>query len=812
MKKILLSVAVLLSSSIGFAQTEVMHLNALSTQEVQYNRFVYEVNTSELQYQLASAPNVLERKASLTIVSLPMPNGNLEQFEVYTTNLLAPALAAKYPQIKTYKGIAENGALAYFDVTDKGLNAIVFNTGNGTVYINSINTTTVESYYKNDYVLAKNKVSTKHFGCEVVHTDNLGSEASSGSTQNKKAQKLPGEQLRKYRLALACTGEYAQFHGGTKSGVLSAMVTTMNRVNGIYERENAITMEIIGNTDTLIFLDANTDPYTNNSGGTMLGQNQNTVDNLIGNANYDIGHVFSTGGGGIAGLGVVCRTNNKARGVTGSASPVNDSFDVDYVAHEMGHQFGANHTQNNNCNRNSSTAYEPGSASTIMGYAGICAPNLQSNSDDYFHLASLEEIYNYTVNGSGGNCPQEINTGNSIPVADAGEGGYIIPHSTPFELFGSGTDADNDPITYCWEQYDLGPSVNPATPSGNSPAFRSFLPTTDSNRVFPRMQDVLDKSLVAGEAYINYSRNLRFRLTVRDNNSQAGAYDFDEMTMSVDASAGPFVVNSPLVNESYYQGNAMTVTWDVANTDQAPINCSEVDIIISTDNGATWTDTLVHNSPNDGSQEIVLPMGASNVCYIRVQASNNVFFNVSGRFRLLNSGPFGPTNLVAIPDYVDYADLTWDDNSTNEGDFVIERSPDGVNGWTNIGVVGPDVTTYRDFDANFTPPSHYRVYARNSNGFSPLSNVASYGPLSISEELQNSFTVYPNPFNDVLVIQSNKAQRATIQVVDLSGKTVIASNFSGGPKTLSTANLASGVYFVHILKENNATEVLKLIK
>src|SRR5690606_22782836 len=179
----------------------------------------------------------------------------------------------------------------------------------------------------------------------------------------------------------------------TKLNVLSAMVTTINRVNGIYEKELSVSLELIGDNDTLIYLNGSTDPFdANNNGGALLGQNQTNTNTVIGAANYDIGHIFSTDGGGIAFLGCVCANNQKARGVTGSPSPVGDPFDVDYVAHEMGHQFGANHSFNA-CSGTESqqNAFEPGSGSTIMAYAGICGPvnNLQANSHDYFHITSL---------------------------------------------------------------------------------------------------------------------------------------------------------------------------------------------------------------------------------------------------------------------------------------------------------------------------------------------------------------------------------------------------------------------------------------
>lgn len=595
-------------------------------------------------FQLFQSFIPLEGQGGYPAFELPTPDGSALEFRIYEKPMMEAVLANKFPQIKTYTALCVSNPLimAKLDFTVHGFHAMVMN-GSDTYFIDpyaNMDNEWYVVYFKRDFRKSLNSrmqcLVDDEPGILIPRQDPVS------LTQNSLPAlsfKTSGDTIRTYRLALACTEEYSAAVGGTtptKASVLSAMVTSMNRVNGVFEKEFSMHANLVANNDTLIWLPGSGDPYTNNSGSTMLGQNQTSLTSRIGSANYDYGHVFSTGGGGVANLGCVCSSSNKARGVTGSSNPVGDPFDIDYVAHEMGHQFGGEHTFNSvsgSCsgNRASTSAYEIGSGTTIMAYAGICGTDdIQPHSDDYYHIRSLEQMTGNTVKA----CAAKTTSGNTPPVLAPIVKTYIIPYRTPFELTASATDANSDPVTYCWEQYNRGGSGGAWNAKTTvAPIFRSFLPSSSGTRVFPTYKELIQNTeSYLGELLPDTNRLLRFRCTARDLHSGYGAFytSTDTLTLDVRKTTTLFRVNSQAtVGQSWEGFSSQTITWNVAGTDVAPVAASNVDIYLSIDSGKTWPYPLALNTPNDGSQTIGVPNVASTRARIKVKGSGNVFFDLN---------------------------------------------------------------------------------------------------------------------------------------------------------------------------------------
>lgn len=593
----------------------------------------FKLNLDDLKYALQNVGNRAQK--GNTIIAFPNSNGELKNYRVFETPMMEAELQTEFPNTKTYagQGIENPSEIIRFSITSKGFHAMFLNTAEGTQFIDPFST---DSDIYTVYSRQNLEDSNFDFECGVVDDERLNRTYDDATSFAKNAN---DGMLRNYRLAVACTGEYAAFHGGTVADAMAAIVVTMNRVNGIYERDLSVTMTLVANNSSLVYTDADTDPFSNDDTNALISQSQTEINSTIGSGNYDIGHTFSTGAGGLAGLGVTCNNSNKARGVTGVTQPVGDSFDIDYVAHELGHQFGAPHTFNGSVgscaggNRSAANAYEPGSGSTIMAYAGICgSDNIQVGSDAYFHRNSIFRMWSH-ISGTG-TCPiNSTSTGNTEPVANAGSD-YIIPQGTPYKLDGSSsTDVDGTTsLTYTWEQYDLGAAGVPTETTASGPLVRSYEGTTDPVRYIPRLIDVVANGGVSTtwEKLATVNRDINFTLTVRDNDASGGQTDSDGMIATVTTSAGPFTVTSQNTSGiSWDVGSTQTVTWNVAGTTANGVNEANVNILLSTDGGLNFDTVLASNTPNDGSQNITVPNVASSNCRIMVEAANGIFFNVN---------------------------------------------------------------------------------------------------------------------------------------------------------------------------------------
>lgn len=729
----------------------------------------FKMNGSSVKDAIFAAPNerTVKINESSCIISLPLPNGKIQKFRVVESSIMEPALAAQFPNMKTFsvKGIDDPYANGKLDWNEFGFHGMV-RTVNGDFFIDPYcldNVSDYITYYTNDFVKDPS---------HVIPEAGLITEAdkSTGSISPKNEQEAQakansivpaacvGSQLRSYRLAIACTGQYAQAATGsmnpTNSQILSKVVTSVNRVNGVYETEVSVRLILVSSTTLTLYGRTTTNtttpypaaptatiqPFAGNSNANVLiNESQNVINALIGSSNYDIGHTFSTGGGGLAFLGCVCSNSNKARGITGSGSPVGDPYDIDYVAHEIGHQFSGNHTFNassgaGSCsgNRNGPTSMEPGSGVTIMGYAGICgAQDLANNSIAYFHAVSYDEIVNFTQNGNGNNCPVTTTTGNQPPVVSVG-GNYNIPKSTPFFLTGSGSDPDGDVLTYSWEETDAG-ATSGNWNSGNKPYFRSYAPVASPTRYFPNQGVVASGNYTStkGEYLSSTPQTLSFRLTARDNKAGGGGVCYG-ITSIVVAPEGPFVVSYPSdPGITWYQNGQETITWNVNGTNVSPVSCDTVRILISYNNGNSYT-VFNNSTPNDGAELITVPTvtATESFCMIKIEGKGNVFYDISN-------------NTFEIADVVGLKKIS-------------QNNPVGLNVW-------------------------------------------------------------PNPFNDRLNFKADHLDAGsvtTVKVNDVLGKTLLSLNYQNKSElneSIDLSQLSKGIYFVS-LSNNNRSAVYRIVK
>ena len=609
-----------------------------------YKVFSLDFKSLKTNFKSASKRDQNNKLTSTLVLDFPLDNGTTESFLIEKTSVLHPDLEAKYPEIQSFYGVSKKNPLnkIYISMSPEGFTGVI--TGEKTIYIDPYSKSDVNNYIvydRTDY----ERSSNDGFVCHTEMDEDVTKLTSSTSKTNN----LKDSKLRTYRIAVACTSEYTAYYGNTIAGALAGINTTMTRVNSVYRRDLALQFQVVANNDRLIYKDnfnkdasPDADPYDNYDGLQMLGVNSGNIDGLLGTTSYDIGHVFSTGGGGIAGVSPCTTTSGttsgKGRGVTGIVTPQFDPFDIDYVCHEIGHQFGAGHTQNNACQFSATSGLEPGSGSTIMGYAGICPPNIQNNSDAYFHAISIAQM-TATINGN--TCEIETAISNAAPIITA-LSNYSIPKSTPFILTGSGTDSDaGDALTYTWEQMNGTASGLTGTPQSTrltGPNFRSFTPTASSSRTFPNLNAIISNTNPTWEVLPSVARTLNFRLTVRDNNSLGGQTNQANMTVTI-GNVGPFAVTSPNTTTTWYIGDSKTVTWSMTGTNTATY-ATAVNIKLSTDGGLTYPITLAGNTPNDGSQNITVPSNIGTTNRVLIESVGNIFFDISNTNFEIKSNKF----------------------------------------------------------------------------------------------------------------------------------------------------------------------------
>ncbi|MBK8563426.1 MAG: proprotein convertase P-domain-containing protein [Saprospiraceae bacterium] len=628
-------------------------------------------------------------------LALPMPDGTMSTFNVWESPIMEPGLAAKFPMIKTYAGKskANPGTTIRFSCSPQGFNAIV-HTGSATVLVapNSPEEQVYLSFWLKDVDFASPEANQFH--CEVQHDDAEIHGFTENFIESTDRAAAPVD-LYTYRLAVATTREYSADYGNTAMTVMDNVVVVINNVNSVFERDAAVRLLLIDNTEQVFFF-SNPDPYTNGNTQEMIDENPAVLNAAFTVNGYDIGHVFGTNGGGLASLAGVCNGTGglsafpKARAASCKFAVYDGPLFYIIAGHEMGHQFNATHTFNSCDNENETpeTGYEPGSGSTIMCYNGngVCGNNhVQATSDPFFHINSMLRIQEFTRTGDGNACKQVVAEGNEMPVADIPmQGGFFIPKSTPFKLTGSASDV-NDPfssLTYTWEQYDLGPWSPLGSPIGTAPLFRWYPPTNNPTRIFPKIETIISNTNDIREVLPTIDRVLTFRFVTRDNHANAGAFNYEEIVFNCKASAGPFLVTYPNTAVTFAVGENVQVTWDRANTQLAPVNCQKVNIHLSTDGGLTYPTLLAANVNNSGSAFVVVPNTPTTTARIRVEAADNIFFDISNQ----NFTITAPT----APGYIFTTDPSQGGLACDEISFELSTEAfEGFAGQVTFSVVGP---------------------------------------------------------------------------------------------------------------------------
>ena len=596
---------------------------------------------------------------SLREISLPMPDGSLARFRIQHSPVMEDGLARDFPEIQTFKvfGIDDPGAYGHVDMTPQGFHAML-NTSQGRVLIDPQAGASQPDRYQ---LRSGSGATTRRYSCGVE--EHGLSPLPLSQSAMRPAARIPGQLLR-YRIAVAATEEYVQrVYNPALVGqspvqqAQTAIASVIHRVNMIFERDLGIRLVLVTNNHLLIESGGN--PGFSNNSFVLFDENQDWIDRRIGSSSYDIGHIFTVGGGGLAWLGSACDPLNKARGVSGVPDPPVDphsaAFYVDYVAHEIGHQLNAEHSFNGTTGacrsgRNQATAFEPGSGSTIMAYAGICGvEDLKNNSDAIFHAGSIAQIDAFTASPAG-SCFTTVPAANpNYPVVNA-LANRIIPANTAFELDAIATDADaGQVLNYQWDQMDTGCPTNVfsfGTDTGFNALFRSFQQSDSARRHFPVLGTQLNGLYDDAEVVPCNTRDINLRLTARDSFSGVASAN---VRVSVRDTGRTFGITNLDTPQTIADGAPFDVHWQVALTDQPPISCANVDIDLMafTAGYGSYAEHRLLTTANSGFATVQLPIDKRHPrARIRIKCSDNIFYDISGADLNFTSSDPGATDYV----------------------------------------------------------------------------------------------------------------------------------------------------------------------
>ena len=709
---------------------------------------LFDLSLSSIKQELFSAIN--QPSKNKAIISLPNADGGIEQFEAYEASNFEPALQAKFPEIRAFsgRGVTDRYATLKLSISPQGIQAMIFRTEKENEFI--------EPYSQDHtvYAVFKSKREKNKLPWTCTTDDKTFDAGIKNQLPQTNGVTSSAGELKTMRLAQSVTAEYSNYFGATSAAqvglVLAAVNATLTRCNGCYEKDLALHLNLILASTNVFYYDPNTDPYSPGAvgaGGAWNGELQSTLTSVIGEANYDIGHLFgASGGGGNAGcIGCVCVNGSKGSGFTSPADniPQGDNFDIDYVVHEVGHQLGANHTFSMSL-EGTGRNKEVGSGITIMGYAGITSQDVAPHSIDIYHETSIEQIQ---ANLAIKLCPvtTNITVNNATPVV-APLTNYTIPISTPFALTGSATDANNDPLTYCWEQNDnstVSGANSVASPTkASGPNWLSFSPVASPTRLFPTLATILAGLDVTGplpggdpgtniEALSSISRTLNFRLTVRDNHPYSstppiavGQTAYSDMVVTVTNTAGPFKVTSPNTNVGWCDGSTQTITWDVNGTDGGIINCANVKISLSTDGGLTFPIVLFASTPNDGSETFVVPANFTSTARIKIESIGNIFFDIcDSDFNIVSSQPIVVTAQPATATVCNNGTTTFTVATTGSSlSYQWQESADGItyNDITNGGIYSGATTATLKLTGVTFAINNYKYRCNITNACNPV--------------------------------------------------------------------------------------------